>query len=86
MVPHIAAWCGNRAHSMNYKPVDPLLSIKQVMRVTSLSRASIARFMAAKRFPQSVALSPGRRAWRASEISAWNESPLDWGRDPFDDS
>lgn len=70
---------------MNCTPVDPLLSIQEVQRITSLSRASIYRFMAHKRFPQSVALSPGRRAWRASEVVAWNESPLDWGRDPFDD-
>ncbi|MDP8993806.1 MAG: AlpA family phage regulatory protein [Pseudomonadota bacterium] len=41
--------------------------------------------MAANRFPQSIALSTGRRAWRTSEILAWNESPLDWGRHPFDD-
>ncbi len=70
---------------MDYTRVDPLLGIRDVQRITSLSRASIYRFMAANRFPQSIALSTGRRAWRTSEILAWNESPLDWGRHPFDD-
>ena len=63
-----------------------LLTIRQVKDITTLSRASIYRFMAAGRFPKSVHLSPNRRAWRLSEVLEWNESPLDWGRDPFDDS
>ena len=63
-----------------------LLTIRQVKDVTTLSRASIYRFMAAGRFPQSVHLSPNRRAWRLSEVLEWNESPLDWGRDPFFDA
>jgi prophage regulatory protein len=70
---------------MNYTSVDPLLGIREVQRITSLSRASIYRFMSQNRFPQAIALSPGRRAWRTSDVTAWNESPLDWGRDPFED-
>lgn len=85
MVPHIAAWCGNRAQTMNYIPVDPFLNIKEVMRLTSLSRASIARYTAARRFPKPVRLSPGGRvAWRSSEIQIWANDPLDWDPDFFE--
>ena len=63
-----------------------LLTIRQVKDITTLSRASIYRFMAAGRFPNSIQLSPNRRAWRLSEVLEWNESPLDWGRDPFFDA
>jgi predicted DNA-binding transcriptional regulator AlpA len=66
--------------------LDPLLHIRDVERITSLSRTSITRLMAAGRFPEAVRLSErGRVAWRSSDVMAWNESPLDWGRDPFEE-
>lgn len=60
--------------------------IRQIKDITTLGRALIYCFIAAERFPKSVHLSPNRRAWRLSEVLEWNESPLDWGRDPFFDA
>jgi prophage regulatory protein len=71
---------------MNPQEPDPLLTIRQVKQITTLSSATIYRFINAGRFPVPIKLSPhGRVAWRQSEISAWNESPLDWGRDATND-
>lgn len=64
---------------------EPLLTKKQVMKLTTLSAASIYRFIANNRFPKPIHLSANRRAWRAAEVQAWNESPLDWGRDASND-
>jgi prophage regulatory protein len=69
---------------MTYQPLPLLLTIRDVQRVTTLSRASIYRFMAAGTFPKPVHLSSNRRAWRLSDVQAWNESPWDWGRPRFD--
>lgn len=74
---------------------DPLLNIRDVQRLTTLSRASIYRYMKAGHFPKAVQLSASRGgasgggsrcAWKSSEVRAWNESPFDWGRDPWDDA
>lgn len=65
--------------------IDTLLTIREVGRITTLSRATVYRYVAAGRFPKPVQLGPSRVAWRTSEILAWNECPLDWGRDPFED-
>lgn len=81
---HGAAWGKT---TMSHEPTfDPLLNIRDVTRITSLSRASIYRLMTAGRFPSAIRLSArGRVAWRSSEVRTWNESPLDWGRDPFEE-
>jgi prophage regulatory protein len=71
--------------TMTDQQLPQLLTIRDVQRITTLSRASIYRFMAAGRFPKPIEISSHRRAWHLSEIAAWNESPLDWGRDPWDD-
>jgi prophage regulatory protein len=70
---------------MTNQQLPQLLTIRDVQRITTLSRASIYRFMAAGRFPKPISISTHRRAWNLIEIEAWNESPLDWGRDPWDD-
>lgn len=64
---------------------DPLLTLRDVQRITTLSRSSVLRFVAAGRFPKPIHLSANRRAWRAAEVQEWNESPLDWGRDASND-
>jgi len=68
---------------MNYTQVDQLICIGEVKRLTSLSRATIYRFMAAGRFPKPVRLSSGRVAWRASHIQVWTNDPLDWDDEFF---
>ena len=50
-----------------------LISAREVQLRTSLSRASIWRLMKAGQFPRSIELSPGRKAWRESDISQWIE-------------
>ncbi len=50
---------------------DHLLCKSEVVSLTSLSYTSIWRLMRAGKFPKSIRISPGRVAWRASEIEAW---------------
>jgi prophage regulatory protein len=71
-------------YAMERAPVDPLLNILDVQRVTSLSKATIYRFIAAGRFPKPVRLSPrGRVAWRSSHIRVWTNDPMDWDDEFF---
>lgn len=51
-----------------------LLSPKQVQDATSLSRSSIDRLVAEGRFPRSHRITPGRIAYRASEVAEWLEA------------
>jgi len=61
-----------------------LLTLRDVKQITTLSSASIYRFISAGRFPKPVHLSANRRAWRASEVEAWVEAPLGWDEEHFD--
>jgi prophage regulatory protein len=70
---------------MTYTDLDPLLTIRDVRQITTLSRATIYRFISAGHFPKPIHLGPNRRAWRLSDVRAWNESPLDWGQDASND-
>ena len=58
---------------------DPLMGIHAVMAVSSLSKASIYRLMRAGNFPHATQLSPGRVAWRESEVLRWAAAPMEWG-------
>ena len=60
---------------------DPLIGIHAVMRLTSISKATIYCFMKAGRFPGSIELTPGgsRVAWRESAVVAWAADPFGWG-------
>jgi prophage regulatory protein len=46
-------------------------SIREVVVITTLSRATIYRKMAQGSFPLCVSVSEGRVAWTAREISEW---------------
>ncbi len=52
-----------------------LLHLKEVIRLTSLSRTSIYRLMARGRFPVSVALG-FRVAWVESEVQDWIDARI----------
>lgn len=52
-----------------------LLHLKEVLRLTSLSRTSIYRLMARGRFPGSVALG-SRVAWVEVEVATWIEDRI----------
>jgi predicted DNA-binding transcriptional regulator AlpA len=54
--------------------LDRLLSWREVQQVTGLGRTTAWRLRNAGDFPQPVALSPGRVAWRERDIAAWSES------------
>ena len=60
--------------------LDRYLREAEVLRVTSLSHATLWREVKAKRFPAQVRISPGRVGWRASEIAIWQNSPSGWGQ------
>lgn len=48
-----------------------LIPRTEVKRLTSLSSTTIWRLMRQQKFPAPVELSPGRVAWRESEIRRW---------------
>lgn len=48
-----------------------LLSVKEVVRRTTLSKGQIYRLLASGGFPLPVPVSVGRRAWVDSEINDW---------------
>jgi prophage regulatory protein len=51
--------------------MDRFLPQPEVLRITGLSAATLGREIKAKRFPAPIAISPGRRAFLASEVRAW---------------
>lgn len=50
---------------------DPFLRLPQVRELTGRSTASIYRDMKLGRFPRPVAIGRNSRAWRMSEVAAW---------------
>ena len=55
-------------HSHPAEPIGRMLSLKEVMAETSLSKATIYRLRQTGAFPQGKKLSPRRRAWSAADI------------------
>lgn len=50
---------------------ERLLSWRDVRNRVSLSRATVFALRRNKRFPQPVRVSPGRVAWKESDIARW---------------
>lgn len=50
---------------------DTMLSMKDVVRITGLSKSTIKRMVLDHRFPQAVRLSPRRLGWPARDVKAW---------------
>lgn len=65
-------------------PVQRLRRRPEVQRVTSLSRSSLYRLIAAGKFPAPVRLSTVSVAWLASEVSAWISDRVAHHRRPID--
>jgi prophage regulatory protein len=63
-----------------------LLAMKDVVRETSLHRATIYRRLAAGEFPKPVPIGHGRArvAWREAEVERWKADPLGWKPEPPD--
>jgi len=47
------------------------MGLKEVMRLTNRSRASIYRDMETGDFPQSICIGPRSVAWRSDQIDLW---------------
>ena len=56
---------------------ERFISYDEVHNRTGLSRTTIWRLERAKDFPQSVRISPGRRAWRESDLDRWIAARLE---------
>lgn len=54
-------------------PVE-FIPIREVIRMTSLSKPVVYRLIRGGSFPRQVPLSPRRVAWVRSEIEAWQQS------------
>jgi prophage regulatory protein len=55
---------------------ERFISYGEVNNRTGLSRTTIWRLEKIRDFPQSVRISPGRRAWRESDLDRWIEARL----------
>jgi len=58
-------------------PVDPILTLEDVCRLTSLSRTSVYRHVGEGSFPKPKKIGAGKRGrigWPASEVRAWADS------------
>jgi prophage regulatory protein len=53
------------------RPVEQLIRIGEVKRLTGLSTATLYRKIAANDFPRPVALGALARAWPLSEVQDW---------------
>lgn len=59
--------------SVQHQPPGRLLKMSDVVRETSLHRATIYRRIAAGEFPPPRPIGGGRVAWAEREIEAWKE-------------
>jgi prophage regulatory protein len=50
---------------------DPILTIQDVVRVTTVSRGQIYRLLTRNEFPPPVHLSAHRIGWRQSVVESW---------------
>jgi prophage regulatory protein len=53
------------------RPVERLIRIDEVKRLTGISTATLYRKIAAKEFPRPVRLGAVARAWPLSEVQDW---------------
>lgn len=55
-------------------PRQLMMRLSTVMRMTGLSRSTIYRLMAARRFPLPVRVGPRAVAWRLNDLERWSEA------------
>jgi prophage regulatory protein len=53
------------------RPEVRLVSPREAARLTSLSKSTLWRLSRAGSFPRAISLSPGRIAWRLSDVENW---------------
>lgn len=58
------------------EPIQPVefIPIREVVRMTSLSKPVVYRLIRGGGFPRQVPLSPRRVAWVRAEVEAWQRS------------
>jgi prophage regulatory protein len=56
--------------------MNHLLSRKEVLKITSLSRATLFRLEREGRFPKAVPITDSRVAYSAEDVDAWIERVL----------
>jgi prophage regulatory protein len=76
LAAHDAALSFTRENSMENvqdenRPVERLIRIGEVKRLTGVSTATLYRKIAAKEFPRPVRLGVVARAWPLSEVQDW---------------
>lgn len=55
---------------------EKLLTIDQVVEVTTLSKTEIGRRIEIGEFPKQIKLGPKRVAWVGSEVEAWIQATI----------
>lgn len=50
---------------------EQFITVKDVVRLTTLSRATIDRKVRAGNFPKPIALTERRMVWRQTSVEAW---------------
>ena len=58
---------------MRTSPLDHYMTIREVTRITALSRSSIYNYVAAGLFPRQRQIGIRAVRWLASEVQAWME-------------
>lgn len=54
--------------------LDRVIRMREVNHLTGLSRASVYRLIAAKRFPSAIRLAARAVGWRQSDLVQWLET------------
>lgn len=60
-----------RSPPLTSPPLDRLISLAEVMRRTTFSKATVYRKAADRSFPAPIKIGRHRVAWRASELATW---------------
>jgi prophage regulatory protein len=55
----------------HHDPIERLIRIDEVKRLTGISTATLYRKISAREFPRPVPLGAAARAWPLSEVQSW---------------
>lgn len=58
-------------------PIDPYLTLKQILEITQVNQSTIYRWIEAGSFPVGKRLGANCVRWRASDIKAWQDQHQD---------
>lgn len=58
------------------EPTFRYLTVAEVIAATSLSRATIYRYIEKGAFPAPVRIGPNRTGWRSDAVDAWMRQPM----------